>query len=291
MAVYGHRYRAYDGPVAPTGRRFLVLTRYALAQLFRSRLFIAFFVLCFVAPLVASIRIYFAHNAEAVAIFGLQPSLVEQLLAVDASFFRWWVLFPQSILAFWLALAAGPTLVSPDFRNNAIPLVLSRPISRESYILGKLLALLVPLSAITWIPALALYLLQAGLAGFDWVGRFWWLGPAILAASLVWIFALSVAVLAVSAWIRWPPIARLLILAVPTIASGFGALVNVLLGTTWGSLLRWDDVLESLWFGLLRLPADGPRLSFAAAATMLVVVTVASLALLRARVRAYEVER
>ena len=68
MAVFGRTYRAYAGPTTPERWRFLVLARYGLTDLFRSRAFLAFFVLCFVAPFVASIRIYLAHNFEAIGI-------------------------------------------------------------------------------------------------------------------------------------------------------------------------------------------------------------------------------
>ena len=52
--------------------------------------------------------------------------------------------------------------------DNALPLYLSRPLSRLDYGMGKLLVLLAPLSAITWMPALLLALLQYGFDGAPW---------------------------------------------------------------------------------------------------------------------------
>ena len=51
--------------------------------------------------------------------------------------------------------------MSPDLRNNGLPLYLSRPFSRTEYVLGKMSVLLILLSAITWVPGLLLFLFQA----------------------------------------------------------------------------------------------------------------------------------
>ena len=291
MAVYGRTYRAYSGPLTPERQRPWVITRYGLAELFDSRFFLAQFLLCFVAPLVASIRIYLGHNSEVIAIFQMAASQVEKLLAVDAAVFRNWVLWPQSVLAFLLALSAGPTLISPDLRNNAMPLYLARPLSRMEYIAGKLVALLIPLAAVTLAPTLVLYLFQCLLAGFSWTGQNLWLGPALAAACLVWILALSLAVLAISAVVKWRPVARLAIFILPVFLSGAGLILNLVLKTQWGSLLRLGDVLLAIWASLLALPLDPGSISPWAAWAMLILVSALSLLVLRLRVRAYEVER
>jgi len=53
VAVYERVWRPYAGPVTPVGRRFLVVTRYALAEAFSSRLFTAFYAACFLPSLLS----------------------------------------------------------------------------------------------------------------------------------------------------------------------------------------------------------------------------------------------
>lgn len=56
----------------------------------------------------------------------------------------------------WLALVMtawiAPRLVSFEIADNALPILLSRPISRLGYVLGKFAALFAYLSLVTWIP-------------------------------------------------------------------------------------------------------------------------------------------
>lgn len=291
MAVYGRSYRSYAGALTPERSRLFVIPRYALRDLFNSKLFLAFFVLCFVAPLVGSIRIYLAHNTEAINILRLPGDIINRLLAIEPAFFRNWVMAPQSFLAFFMAMIVGPALISPDLRNNAMPLYLGRPITRRDYVLGKLLVLLVLLSAVTWVPALALFALQSFLAGFDWFARYFWLAGAIVVSSAVWILALSLVALAVSATVKWKPVARLVFFAAPPVLQALGVVLNLSFRTDWASVLQVGDLLRSLWAGLFRLPLTAGLPSPITAWVAFGGVCALSVAVLARRIRAYEVER
>lgn len=291
MAVYGRGYRAYTGELTPERSRFLVLTRYGLQSAFSSRLFLAFFCLCFVAPLVAAIRIYLAHNLEAIKVLELSGDMVQRLLAIEPLFFRNWVLIPQSALAFLLALVAGPHQISPDLRNNALPLILARPLSRWEYVLGKLLVVLTLLSAITWVPGLLLFGLQSYLAGWEWFAQNFWLGISLFTAAWMWIITLALAGLAISAWVKWKPVASLLFLALPMIFEAFGGVVNVAFRTHWGDLFRYTQLLWVMWAGLFRTALEAPVIPTAAAWIMFFIAWGLSLLALSRKVRAYEVER
>jgi hypothetical protein len=71
MAVYEHTYKQFSGEVTPRWSRFLILPRHSYRSIFGSKLFIAFFVACFIYPLICSILIYLHHNAEALAVMEL----------------------------------------------------------------------------------------------------------------------------------------------------------------------------------------------------------------------------
>src|SRR5678810_411096 len=142
MAVYEHTYKQYLGKLTPEWSRFLVIPRHAFRGVFKSKLFTAFFVICFIPLLVQAILIYLHHNVNAL---GIMKVNVRELLPIDASFFEAFVNV-QAGFAFFVALLVGPPLVSRDLRNNALPLYLCRPFSRTEYVMGKMSVLLILLS-------------------------------------------------------------------------------------------------------------------------------------------------
>ncbi len=84
MAVYEHLYGAYEGESHSAWSRFLVIPRYALREVFKSKLLVTIFILCFIYPLVATILVYLHHNVNALALLQIN---VRELLPIDASFF------------------------------------------------------------------------------------------------------------------------------------------------------------------------------------------------------------
>ena len=233
MAVYERTYRRYAGGFTPERRRFLILPRYAFEEVFRSSSSSVFFVLCFVPPLAGAVLIYLHHNTSALKFLDLSAA---QILPIDSSFF-FNLMGIEATLSFLLALFVGPALVAPDLRNNGLPLYLSRPFTRSEYVLGKLSVLVLLLSAITWVPLLLLFTLQASLED-GWLAANGRIGWAIFAGTWAWILVLSLLALAVSAWVKWKPVARIALLVVFFVLAGFGAAINESLDTTWGSLLN-----------------------------------------------------
>lgn len=292
MAVYERTYRGYSGALTSHRDRFLVIPRYAAADVFASRLITAFFVLCFVPFLIASIRIYLAHNLEAIATFGISAGAIAELLAVDAGVFLRWVVIPESFLAFLLALAVGPALISPDLRNNGMALYLARPVGRWDYVGGKLAVLLALLSAVTWVPALLLFAFQSYLAGASWLGDNVRVAAALVVGFGVWILLLSLVGLAISATVKWKPVARLLFLALPFVLEAFAGMVNLTFRTHWGDVLRTSALQSVLWRSLLGLdPIFDSELPVPVVWGTFAVVAGLCLLILRRKVRAYEVER
>src|SRR5438876_287747 len=133
MAVYKRCYRPYHGPLTPERSRFLVLTRYAFAGLFRSRVFVLLFVLALVPTLFFAAYIFLANNS---AVQQFLQFHVAGGFAVENKFFFTLTMI-QTQLAFLLNCWVCPTLVAGDLVNGALPLFLSRPFSRPEYVLGK----------------------------------------------------------------------------------------------------------------------------------------------------------
>jgi ABC-2 type transport system permease protein len=171
MAVYEQTYKPYKGKLTPEWSRFLILPRHTLRGVFNSKLFTAFYVICFIPLLVEAVLIYLHHNVTALAIMNLNA---RQLIPIDGSFFQTFVNV-QGGFAFFVALLVGPPLVSRDLRNNALPLYLCRPFSRTEYVMGKMSVLIILLSWITWVPQLLMFLFQSYLEGFAWFQRQLWI--------------------------------------------------------------------------------------------------------------------
>jgi ABC-2 type transport system permease protein len=156
MAVYEQTYKRYAGTLTPEWSRFLIIPRHAYRAVFNSKLFTAFYVVCFLPLLVETILIYLHHNVTALALMQVN---VRELIPIDAFFFQTFINI-QGGFAFFVALLVGPPLVSRDLRNNALPLYLCRPFSRTEYVLGKMSVILILLSVVTWVPQLLLFLFQ-----------------------------------------------------------------------------------------------------------------------------------
>src|ERR1044071_2130321 len=143
MAVYEHTYKPYAGKLTPEWSRFLIIPRHAFRDVFASKIFVGFFALCFIGPLVMAILIYLHYNVNALLIMQLK---VSDLVNINGDFFRVFLSI-QSSLAFLLTVLIGPPLVSRDMSNNALPLYLCRPFSRTEYMIGKMSVLAMLLSA------------------------------------------------------------------------------------------------------------------------------------------------
>jgi ABC-2 type transport system permease protein len=285
LAIFQRIYKGYAGKLTATRYRSLVIFHYSLADVFSSRLFAAFFALCFVHPLVMMITIYMRYNIE--VLMELNANL-DDLFVIDASFFALWMQLPQFIIASLMIMIVGPALVSPDLRNNAMPLFLSRPVSKASYILGKLLVLLVLGSLITWVPGILLILCQAYLSSDPWLADNLSMPFAAIGSSLLWILALSAMSLAVSAWVKWKVIARLLFFGILFVASALGTAIREIFGGWAGSLISPVDIAEALIKYLYGVVSWG-MLPGWGAMTVLLGLTVLFLGLLMRRIRAFEV--
>jgi ABC-2 type transport system permease protein len=291
MAVYERNYGRYQGELTPSRWRFLILPRYAVKDVFDSRMFAAFFALCFLMPFAGLLIIYLHHNLAALKFMNLPLEQLNQALPINATFFLRG-LESQGWLCFLMALFVGPALVAPDLRNNGLPLYLSRPFSRTEYVLGKLTVLVGLMSLVTWIPGLLLFFFQAYLEGAGWLGQNLRIGMAILVGSWAWILVVSLVALAISAWVKWKPVARVTLLIVFFVLSGFARALNEALDTWWGWLLSLSNAMSNVWAALFGQELDDRHVSPLWAAWLTIALgCLVSLWLLSRRIRAYEVVR
>jgi ABC-type transport system involved in multi-copper enzyme maturation permease subunit len=290
MAVYKRTYSAYEGTVTPAWMRVIVLTRYALAEAWSSKITVGLFIFSMLPFLSTLFGIYLANNPMARALIGARAS---QLITIDASFFLK-VLQVQCWLALVLASWAAPRVITFDLADNALPILLSHPISRVGYLTGKFLSLFFTLSAVTWVPCLLLFVYEGYASPVPWIGANLHIAFGMFAGAVIWIAFLSLLGLALSSWVKWRVVATGVIFAAVFIPAGVGAIVSAVLRTRRGFLLNLPFMISSLWSRLLGASTyinPDRELSTTSILVMLSLACLVCLAMLNTRIRAREVVR
>jgi len=293
MAVYKRRYNSYTGSLTPGWSRFFVLTRYAFADLFKSRFFVILLILSLGPTLLFAAYIFIANNKTVQLLMQVRSA---DLFAVETQFFIV-IMTVQTQAAFLLNCWVGPVLIAGDLTNGALPLFLSRPFSRADYVLGKFAVLGLLLSGVTWVPCLLLFSLQAGLAKDGWIWSHLWMVAPIVLCSAIWVLMLSLISLAVSAWVRLRIVATGVIFIAFFVPSGLGEMFNAIMGTIWGRLLNFSYLFHIILASGFReqsrlLGSMGwNEIPVPAAWGALISVCLLALVILNARLRARETVR
>jgi ABC-2 type transport system permease protein len=283
MAVYERAWRRYTGTLTPLRTRFLVITRFALSDVFASRLFTAFYVLSLLPSAIALLLVYISHNAGLLQQMGLTEEIMGNLtMAFFQVLFSW-----QAVPAFLIALIVSPSLVAADLSHNGLPLYLARPVDRRDYVLGKMAVLFLLISPVTWIAGLVVFLMQAYLKGGGWGLENYRIAVAYVVGHLTWIVVVALLSLAISAWVRYKPVARGALFAVFFILSGFSEAVNAVTGTSIGDLMNLSKSIASVVQRLFGAPPPS-QLPAAANWSTLIATALLSIWLLKRKLKAHE---
>jgi len=271
MSVYKRGYQRYQGKIEGSLTRFLVLPRFSWKRMFRQRLVLLLLAAAMGWPMMCAVYIYFSHNID---IFG-EASALRSFIEINDDFFMTFMNV-QKIFAVFMAALTGPGLIAPDVANNALQLYFSRPLTRLDYAAGRLAALMGLLSLITWIPGLALFIMQAAMAGNGWGAANWRLGLGPFAGFLLWIFLLSLVALAGSAWLKLRAIAGGFVLGFFFILNGIAGMINGVFRGTWGYLLNPSWLVERITYGLAGIESpDGPGIAASISAFLMILFLLA----------------
>jgi ABC-2 type transport system permease protein len=261
-----------------------VVTKYALARAFASRIFTGFYVFWMLPPLLAVLLVYLSHNLPMLQQMGLTEQFMANLVMRVFD-----ILFGiQVFAAFFVAMVVSPSLVAADLSNHALPLYLSRPIDRKDYVVGKMLVLFVLISPLTWLMGLLVFALQSFLEGGGWWITNHRIAVGYLVGYLVWILVVSMLSLAISAWVRFKPVARAALFGVFFILAGFGEMVNGVTGTSLGDLFNLGRAIGHVFKSLFGEPIRG-GLPVIFTWTTLAVACLLSTWMLNRKLRAHEV--
>jgi ABC-2 type transport system permease protein len=243
MPIHDQGYRRYGGSKAPKGQAWMVITRAGLRTMFAKKAFLGLLLISWFPFFVRAVQIYAAANLPQA-----------QFLAPTAETFRQF-LQQQGIFVFFVTVYVGAGLIANDRRANALQIYLSKPLTRAEYVFGKMMVLLTFLLMVTWLPAIALLVMQVTFAGsFEFVSTNLYLLPAITVFSFVEAIVISVAMLALSSLSNNSRFVGILYAALLFFTS---ALYGVLRVITTQSLLSWVSLgnnLEQLGDLLFRIP-------------------------------------
>src|SRR5262245_46647439 len=188
MPIHDQGYRRYGGLKAPLGQGWMVIARAGIRTMFAKRAFLGLLLAAWFPFFVRAVQFYAAANF----------SQATQLLAPSADTFRQF-LDQQATFVFFVSVYVGAGLIANDRRANALQIYLSKPLTRVEYVFGKLAVLVTFLLVVTWVPAIALLLVQIMFSGsFQFVLDNAFLFPAITVFSFIQVIAVGMAMLALS---------------------------------------------------------------------------------------------
>jgi ABC-2 type transport system permease protein len=282
MPIYDQGYRRYEARGPLRTLRFWPITREALRLVLSRRAFLGLLVVGWAPFLIRVVQIYVVTRFPEAS----------RALPIDGRLFGEYLNL-QVFLALFLTIFGGAGLIANDLRTGAILVYLSRPLTRRDYVLGKLSVLLALNASVTLVPALLLYLIGLALAPEQYVSwSLWWIAPAIVLHATLICVSVSLLSLAVSSLTKSARIAGLGFFGLFVgLEMARGVLRNIfeVRGATLLSIQADLRGIGSALFGVT--PSRMDMVDWPAAVLVLLVVAVACLLLLRARVRAVEIVR
>lgn len=278
MPIHDQGYRRYVGTRGALGRGWAVIARQAIKSLFAKRAFLALLLFAWSPFVVRAVQIYVASNfAQAAAVLGVKAETFREFLD------------QQGVFVFFVTIYVGAGLIANDRRANALQVYLSKPLTRAEYVFGKFSILFLFLTAVTWLPAIALLVVQIMFAGsFTFLRQNIFLIPAITLFSLLQVLLASMTMLALSSLSKSSRFVGIMYAGLMFFTSAF---FNAVRGITGKSSLAWlspSAALEQLGDVIFRLK---PRYDLPAVVAVLAIVVLIALSavILEKRVRGVEV--
>ena len=279
MPIHDQGYRRYAGQRLPVGRAWMVIARTGVRTLLGRRAFIGLLLLAWLPFLVRAVQMYLAVNLPQAAVLLPTALTFRQFLA------------QQEVFLFFMTIYAGSGLVANDRRVNALQIYLSKPLTRVEYIFGKFVVLATFLLLVTWVPAVALLLVQILFSGsFSFFLGNPQLLPAITLFSIIQVITISTTILALSSLSKNARYVAFLYAALIFFSQAMMIIMIVVTRTRllWISVPNDLNMVADVIFGVTTVrAAASPFPPF----LMLFLLVCASLAILERRVRAVEVVR
>jgi ABC-type transport system involved in multi-copper enzyme maturation permease subunit len=275
-------YQPYAGSYTPAAGRWAVIARQMLRSTARQPLVIVMMVLVALPTVVSAVLVYIATR---VATLG-QASPAGMWTPEHFVMMPW----GTTMLAFFLALFAGSGQVADDARAGAFQFYFSRPVTREQYLVGKLIPVIALTMVASLAPALLLSLLRLALAqsAVEALQHLPLVGATLL-MGIVEALALAVPAVAASSLSRRSGYVQGLFATVCLLPWLVGRIFVGVTSSPWPAILSIPAHLDNLAHRLYRIPADGPVLPLWVSLACLGLLIGGSFWLLRRRLASVEV--
>jgi ABC-2 type transport system permease protein len=243
MPIHDQGYRRYGGRRVPLGGAWAVIAAAGIRAVLSRRRFIGLLILAWIPFVVRAVQFYFSANLPQAA-----------FLAPTAETFREF-LDQQQIFVFFITVSVGAGLIANDRRANALQIYLSKPLSRWEYVFGKLAILMAFLLLVTWVPAIALLIVQVLFAGnFTFFSTNLYLFPAITLFSLIEVIMVAASMLALSSLSSSSRYVSILYAALIFFTPALFGVLRVVTGSSAMSLMSFPANLRQVGNAIFRLP-------------------------------------
>ena len=277
MPIYDQSYRPYRGIFSSHTTRWWTITRTGVLHFLKGRKFLVFLTLTFIPPIVQGFMIYGAHQFPE-----------QKLVTVDAEFFRR-MLEIQTVWFLVLGIYPGTGLISNDLKGNAIQLYLSKPLTRIDYVAGKFAILATFLLGVTFVPGILLFFLELGFSSdTKFIMSYWWLPLSFAGYALCAATAWGLIVLALSSMSKNSRYVGIMLISLSFFSSGMAQFMRGIFNRDGIIVISGTDSLKLLTYLFFGGVSEYGDHSFGAGVA-LILMSVASVFILRARVRAVEV--
>lgn len=277
MPIHDQGYRRYGGRRIPHGGRWWVIARAGILERLRQRRLLALLVFAWLPFLVRAVQMYVATNFQ-------QASF----LAPTADTFREF-LNQQGFFIFFVTIFIGSGLLADDRRANALQIYLSKPVTRIEYVTGKLVTLVLFLTAVTWVPGLLLLLLQLMFTGSTaFVRAHVFLFPAITVYAAAEVFASAFAMLALSSLSNNRRFVAVMYAGIVFFTEAMYRALRAITGSGAWAWISPQTALDILGGAVFRAQ-ERPPMPPAAAVAAVIGLIVVSIVILDRRVRGVEV--
>ena len=235
MAVLDQRYRRWEGKPTSYASRMLVIPRYDLLDLVQRKAWLFMLVASMVPPFILAVVVYFTTNLEPLK--ALLPFLKLVQLSPPGARTYELIGIVQMWLVFAFGLLVGPPLATRDFANNAMPLYLSKALSRSEYVLGRWSVLLGLFSVMSVAPLLLVLGLEMALTSAEWRSDQAWLAGAIVMGLVPVILIMTALVTAVGAHVHRANLARAALLGIILVSWPFAKALDASTGSSLGRVI------------------------------------------------------
>ncbi len=277
MPIHDQGYRRYGGQREPHGKRWWVIARAGIMERLRERKFLGLLLVAWGPFIVRAVQFYIASNYAQASFLAPAASTFREFLA------------QQGIFVFFITMYVGSGLIANDRRANALQIYLSKPLTRVEYVVGKLTTLVLFLTAVTWVPAILLLLLQMMFAGnLTFLKANLFLFPAITLFSAVLVLVSSFSMLALSSLTKSRRFVAVMYAGLLFFTAAMYQALRGITGSRAWAVISPGDVLEVISARIFRAPGT-PAVPFLVAVLVVIVMLAASVYILERRVRGVEV--